>query len=87
MTPINEKDYSNVKKQLLLGSLVVGVGALYLYMTKDDESSIFDGINGFNIDLKPDDLIDSAVNKVISDERLGRSAKEIAKKLSYSILR
>jgi hypothetical protein len=74
------------RKQMLLGGLLLGAGALYLYCTKDDEENMFEGLEGLKIDLKPDELIDSAVTRYISDERLGRGAKHLAKKLSYKLL-
>jgi len=74
------------KKQLLLGGLLLGAGALFICMTKNDEENIFQGLDGLNIDLKPNDLIDSAVNKYISDENIGRTAKSLAKKVSYKLL-
>ena len=76
-----------LKKQLILGAILASAAGAYIYFTKDDEESIFDGLNGLSIDLKPNNLIDSAVEKFIPDEALGRGAKHLAKKLSYSVLR
>ena len=75
-----------LKKQLLLGTLLASAGVAYLYFTKDDEKSIFDDLEGLNIDLKPSTLIDSAVEKFIPNDAIGKGAKHLAKKISYSLI-
>lgn len=75
-----------LKKQLMLGGLLFGAGCAYLYFTKNDEENLFEGISGLNIDLQPSHIIDSAVDKFVSDEQLGRGAKHLAKKLTFSML-
>jgi hypothetical protein len=80
------EEKKEINKHIVYGGLLISVTALYLYMTKDEDNSIFNGIEGLGIDVDPSRLIDSTVDKFAKHDVVNRGAKHLAKKLSYKLL-
>lgn len=83
--PIQE-DEKKVNKHIVYGGVLLGAAALYLFMTKDEDNSIFNGIEGLGIDVDPSRLIDTTVDKFATNEHVNRGAKHLARKISYKLL-
>lgn len=80
------EEKKEINKHIVYGGILLGATALYLFMTKDEDNSIFNGIEGLGIDVDPSRLIDSTVDKFSKNEHVNRGAKHLAKKLSYKLL-
>lgn len=76
-----------VNKHLVYGGILLSATALYLYMTKNEDNSIFNGIEGLGIDIDPSRLIDTTVDKFAKNEHVRSGAKHLARKISYKMLR
>ena len=74
------------KSTKLIGLLSAGFGILYVYKASEEKALDGKGLEGFNIDINADKVIDTAKNFVRANPVVKEAGAEAAKRLVGHIL-